>query len=325
MSRDEKERRVIDLYYNQGKTTREIIKELRVSPNYVSTILKKEEEKNTTIVTNNQQQSNSVLATKAYELFSKGKTSVQVSIALNLREPEVAKLFIEYCRLRRLHLLYSIYEETNGKLGSILKLYKQLIKKRHMSIEQVVNVVDIAVNRLPHMESLYRQAKDQAEKMQRTIQRLANDIRALEYKISILDATAFSSEQECRRKEQQIQELTAEKDRLESLIANILNGEGYSKLKQIIKENVKVVLSENKKLISISFVALIQTIKADSQMVKLIQNIPSANDGEQNKDNTTLKYLEFNKDRIIDLSKKNYENLVEALANNVIDAVGASS
>jgi hypothetical protein len=325
MSRDEKERRVIDLYYNQGKTTREIIKELRVSPNYVSTILKKEEEKNTTIVTNNQQQSNSVLATKAYELFSKGKTSVQVSIALNLREPEVAKLFIEYCRLRRLHLLYSIYEETNGKLGSILKLYKQLIKKRHMSIEQVVNVVDIAVNRLPHMESLYRQAKDQAEKMQRTIQRLANDIRALEYKISILDATAFSSEQECRRKEQQIQELTAEKDRLESLIANILNGEGYSKLKQIIKENVKVVLSENKKLISISFVALIQTIKADSQMVKLIQNIPSANDGEQNKDNTTVKYLEFNKDRIIDLSKKNYENLVEALANNVIDAVGASS
>jgi DNA-directed RNA polymerase specialized sigma subunit len=33
MSREEKERRIIDLYYNQGKTTREIIKELRVSPN----------------------------------------------------------------------------------------------------------------------------------------------------------------------------------------------------------------------------------------------------------------------------------------------------
>jgi DNA-binding CsgD family transcriptional regulator len=52
--REEKERRIIDLY-SQGKTTREIIKELRVSPNYVSAILKKEEEKNN-IVTNNQQQ-----------------------------------------------------------------------------------------------------------------------------------------------------------------------------------------------------------------------------------------------------------------------------
>ena len=59
--REEKERRIIDLYYNQDKTTREIIKELRVSPNYVSTILKKEEEKNNSIVTSNQQQSYSSL------------------------------------------------------------------------------------------------------------------------------------------------------------------------------------------------------------------------------------------------------------------------
>ena len=56
-----------------------------------------------------------------------------------------------------------------------------------MSKEQVVNVVEIAIHKLPYMENLYRQAKDQAEKMQHTIQRLANDVRALEYKISILD------------------------------------------------------------------------------------------------------------------------------------------
>jgi len=73
MSREEKERCVIDLYYNQGKTTREIIKELRVSPNYVSGVLKKEEEKNNSIVTNNQQQQSSSLATKAYQLLSHGK------------------------------------------------------------------------------------------------------------------------------------------------------------------------------------------------------------------------------------------------------------
>ena len=85
MNRDEKEKRIIDLYYNQGKTTREIIKELRVSPNYVSAILKKEEEKNNSNVTNNQQQSSSAVATKAYELFSKGKKPVEVAIALNLR------------------------------------------------------------------------------------------------------------------------------------------------------------------------------------------------------------------------------------------------
>jgi F0F1-type ATP synthase gamma subunit len=104
------------------------------------------------------------------------------------------------------------------------------------------------------------------------------------------------------------------------LIANILNGEGYPKLKQIVKENVKAVLSDNKKLISVSFAALIQTLKADPQMVKLIQNIPSANDGEQNKDdnNNITKHLESNKDRILELAEKNFENLVEALTNNAI-------
>jgi hypothetical protein len=135
----------------------------------------------------------------------------------------------------------------------------------------------------------------------------------------LLDKIALSSEQECNRKEQEVQELTEQKDRIEKLIANILNGEGYSKLNQIVKENVKAVLSDNKMLISTAFAAMIQTLKADPQMVKLVQNIPSANDGEQHEDNNITKYLESNKDTLLDLAEKNYENLVEALTNNVVD------
>jgi hypothetical protein len=62
-------------------------------------------------------------------------------------------------------------------------------------------------------------------------------------------------------------------------------------------------------------------------MINLIQNIAGAHDGEQHKDNhiNITKYFESNKDRILNLGEKNYENLVEALATNAIDAVGASS
>jgi septal ring factor EnvC (AmiA/AmiB activator) len=183
-----------------------------------------------------------------------------VAVALNLREPEATKLYREYWKLRGLDKLNTIYKETAGKIWPFWKLYR-LMKEKGMSRKQVVNAVDTAIHKLSYMENLYRQAKDQAEKMQHTIQRLANDVRALEYKISILDKTAFSSEQECRRKEQQIQELSDKKERLEKLIVNILNGEGYSKLKQIVKENGKAVLSEKRVLISVSFAALIQTEK----------------------------------------------------------------
>jgi hypothetical protein len=64
-------------------------------------------------------------------------------------------------------------------------------------------------------------------------------------------------------------------------------------------------------------------------MVKLIQNMPGANDDEQQKDNDNndniTKYLESNKDRILDLTEKNYENLVEALTNDAINNAVASS
>jgi hypothetical protein len=61
-------------------------------------------------------------------------------------------------------------------------------------------------------------------------------------------------------------------------------------------------------------------------MAKLIQNIRSTNDGEQHKNNTNIvKYLESNKESILGLAKKNYENLVDVLTNSAKNAVSASS
>ena len=104
---------------------------------------------------------------------------------------------------------------------------------------------------------------------------MVNDIEARKNKISILDKIAFSCEQECRRTEQQLQELIDKKDRIEKLIANILNNDnaGYSKLKQIVKENVKSFLAENKQVISVAFTALFQTLKTDPEMLNVIYNI----------------------------------------------------
>jgi exonuclease I len=73
-----------------------------------------------------------------------------------------------------------------------------------MNIAQVVNIVEIAIHKLPYMESLYKQVKDEVDKLQYTRQHLMDDIEARKNKISILDATTFIFEQECRRKEQQI-------------------------------------------------------------------------------------------------------------------------
>jgi hypothetical protein len=79
----------------------------------------------------------------AYDLFFKGKLPVEVAIALNLREPEAIKLFIEYCKLKRLHKFYLAYKELGDEgIGYFVKLYK-LAKKEGYSREQVVKILQL--------------------------------------------------------------------------------------------------------------------------------------------------------------------------------------
>jgi transposase len=83
---EERKERIIDLYYNQGKTTREIAKIERISIRDISAIRKEEEE------ARRQKNKDQEQSSKAYKLFSEGKQPVEVAIALNLREPEATIL-----------------------------------------------------------------------------------------------------------------------------------------------------------------------------------------------------------------------------------------
>ena len=98
-------------------------------------------------------------------------------------------------------------------------------------------------------------------------------------------------------------------------------------IKQIVKENVKAVISEKKEIISASFAAAIQTLKADPQMINLIYNTGTANNGEQLKgdNNNAIKYLESNKNMLSDLPEKNYQSLVEAITNDSINTTPSTS
>jgi hypothetical protein len=318
---EDRKKRVIALYFDQHKTYAEIAQIMKMSPRDIHAIIKEEKAKRQRLKDQQQQEETS---SKAYKLFSDGKKPVEVAIELSLIEQAASKYYREYWRLKRLYILNSIFKATNGELGTFLKLYR-LMKEKGMTIENVVNAVEIAIHKLPYMEGLYKQVKDEVEKLQHIRQLLVNDIEELKYKLSILDKTAFSCEQESWRKAQQVQELTAQKNRLEKLIAKISNND--DKLKRLVKENVKAVISENKELISICFTAVIQTLKADPQMVKLIQNMPTKNDGEQHKDNhiNIYQYIESNKDRILDLAENNYKNLVEVLTKHAIDIAASAS
>ena len=124
--------RVLELY-DQGKNTREIAKEPRMSLRDIGFILKKGQVNHGITATimdngngnngsNDNKPANGRLP-QAYEIFSEGKTPVEVAIQLSLSEKEAIRFYTEYWRLKRIYGLCQIYQESNGNLSYIMKLW----------------------------------------------------------------------------------------------------------------------------------------------------------------------------------------------------------
>jgi DNA-binding NarL/FixJ family response regulator len=124
--------KVLELY-DQGKNTRDIAKELRMSLRDISVILRKKHASHGIAVTDNgnidndnSDNNNNSLnqkATQAYKLFSEGKKPVEVAIQLGLSERQVTKYCREYWELKGLHELTFLYEERKDHLPSFLRLH----------------------------------------------------------------------------------------------------------------------------------------------------------------------------------------------------------
>jgi predicted DNA-binding protein YlxM (UPF0122 family) len=207
LSREEKEKIVLDLYYNKSYTYRQITTELRISPNQIREVIKRHEEKNDAIVNKKKMLS---LSSQAYKLFDEGKNSVQVAIKLDLPENQVTQFRLEYWRLRnqdkleklymltkdKVSVLWKIYKElmimggmsieevasvmSTGLTYQLARLYKELVIKRRLSIEEVAAVADVALNKLPYV-------KEMLEQTSKVLARRQVDLDMVETRISSLE------------------------------------------------------------------------------------------------------------------------------------------
>jgi DNA-binding CsgD family transcriptional regulator len=163
----ERETKVLELY-NEGKTTREIAKELRISLRDISHILKKHGVNHgiTSIDDNNKKShSNNEKATQAYKLISEGKKPVEVAILLALSERQATKYYTEYWRLKRLYKLHFIYKKSKSNLSTFLRLYR-LVKRlgiRIKDLEWFVSMVEIGTYKIPEIQNQYTKIKNELE------------------------------------------------------------------------------------------------------------------------------------------------------------------
>ena len=137
LSRTEKEQRVIELY-QQGKTIREIAREVHMSFGNIGSIIRKgnrtEEDDNKP----KEQQDKLPLTTlskdsQAFKLFSEGKKPTEVAIKLDLGADEVDRLYQQFWKLEGLYQLNQVYKEIRRYLPSFLKLFNIMKQQKMMS------------------------------------------------------------------------------------------------------------------------------------------------------------------------------------------------
>jgi hypothetical protein len=315
-TREEKERLVLDLY-NQGKTIREIAKEVKMSFRDIGVILNKAvEEKAEELKEQHEEIQQLSVSSQAYKLFSEHKTPLEVAIALNLRESEATKFYKEYWKLKQLHNLNMVYEEVEGDLDPFLKLHK-LSKAKGMGVKQVVDLLQIANNDLPAVEKRFKRLSNDVSTLQfrkhideRNLYQLNNQIATT---TNILNSLRMS----CIRQRREIEKL-------------------YNEIKQTAEEKVKDVLTNSKLLLKFAIFSVIESLRSSPELYNFVihgnsnntpisygSNYPSlmllGRQRQQQSFNDTYTAL------ILEESEKLYNKLTTELTNRVITAAATIS
>jgi transposase len=345
LTRHERERLVIDFYYNQGKTYREIAKEARISPRDIGIILNKvieekktegskeeeqdnfDSEKNQTEA--QQQQKHLSLSTQAYKLFSEGKTLLEVATALNLRESEATKFYKEYWNLKQLHKLNTVYEELKGDIQPFLRLYK-LSKAKGMGVKQVVNLLTIANNDLPSIEKRFKSLRNDTNMLQFRKRIDERNLYQLNNQIASTAKLLTSYRISCIRQRREIEKLYNEKTSLAALVTHFKNNnDEYLKIKDAAEEKVKDVLMNGKLILKFASFSVIESLRSNPELCNFVihdnsnnttisygSNYHSLMSGEQQQQSFNDSYTAL----ILEEAEKLYNKLMTELANRVIAA-----
>ena len=172
LTREERERRIATLS-QQGYATREMAKDTHTSFRDISAILKRASQQKELGQIRSEK---AVTSTRAYQLFSEDKSVLDVSIALQIKVDEAIEYHNEYCRLIHRDRFNQIYEELHGNVQPIVNLHR-LTTAASVSAPEIIELLKIANNELPFVESKFQTLSRNVMLLELDIQ---NSLRILE-------------------------------------------------------------------------------------------------------------------------------------------------
>jgi hypothetical protein len=137
---------VIQLY-QQGKTRRQIAEVVHMSFKDIANVITKHTGEES-ISLNKPEKSKDA---RAFELFLKGKQSVEVAIELDMSADEVEELHVQYWRLSKLDDLEILYHEAEYSLSLLLQLHDILKDNKITKDKDIRELMELANHGLPNI------------------------------------------------------------------------------------------------------------------------------------------------------------------------------
>src|SRR5215207_1342934 len=149
----ETKRKIIELYFTQRKNIREVAKEVQKSSRDVVAVVKEHKQKLQSSELSIHAEDNvnqqieedymeSPINVKAYELFTKGLTPLQVASELELSEEDATRYYAEYLRLKKLPNLGYLLERLRvpEKISAFIEL-TNLALAEHITAKEVLQLL----------------------------------------------------------------------------------------------------------------------------------------------------------------------------------------
>jgi hypothetical protein len=253
---DGEKRRIIDLYFNQGKTIREVCRIMGKSSHDITPVTKGHRirlAKNYVIGDGNEcevvqrEQDRAIPNVKAYKLFNEGKSPLEVSAELNLTGPQVQQYYVEYWDLRKMYRLVAIYPEIQDRMGYFLKLFR-LGKEKGVTPEQIMNLIQMAESihmledKLQELQSELSDMSTRKIEGQEELNDLHNEIINTKEKLGTVEKT-FNVKYE------ELKEACSQTQKLQNYVEQFIEGQDYQELESIVRREVGKTLMDNKKLL----------------------------------------------------------------------------
>ena len=274
---EEDKRRIIDPYFNQGKTIREVCKIMGKSSHDITPVTKEHRIQlaQNYVLANGEQNDDAysmydsvIPNVKAYKLFDEGKSPLEVAAELNLPGPQVEQFYVEYWNLRRMYKLVTIYQEIQNSIGYFLKLFR-LGKEIGLTPEQIINLIQMA-DKIHRLKEKFQQLQSDVIEIgmmksvdKERLETLQNEIEAAQEKLNLVNKTF-------NMKYEELKEACSQAQKLQNYVEQFKNGQDYQELEAIVRSEVGKTLLDNKKLLQSALVSVVVALRTTLTSISLL-------------------------------------------------------